>query len=206
VRPGLEALRDLAAQGEIEAVLVYAPDRLSRKYAYQVLLAEEFSRCGVTLVFLQAPSGQTPEDSLLVQFQGMIAEHERAQILERYRRGKRDKARIEMVSVLLGAPYGYRYLRKSDSAEASYQVIDQEADVVTINSRSTSYIDGHRFRNHRAFRAREDAVTMRQQIQAGSSTPTLVPQRTENEFYSGFCTTRHVLLTSRDRHRNRVRI
>ena len=34
VRPGLEALRDLAAQGQIEAVLMHSPDRLSRKYAY----------------------------------------------------------------------------------------------------------------------------------------------------------------------------
>jgi site-specific DNA recombinase len=132
VRPGLEALRDLAAQGEIEAVLVYSPDRLSRKYAYQVVLAEELSRCGVALVFLQAPSGETAEDRLLVQFQGMIAEYERAQILERYRRGKRHKAQIGVVSVLSGAPYGYRYLKKSDTAEACYQVIEHEADVVRM--------------------------------------------------------------------------
>ena len=83
VRPGLEALRDLAAEGHIEAVLIYSPDRLSRKYAYQVLLAEEFSRCGVELRFLKTPAVATPEDQLLVQFQGMIAEYERAQIVER---------------------------------------------------------------------------------------------------------------------------
>src|SRR4030081_2152888 len=46
-RPGLERLRDSVAESLIETVLVYAPDRLSRKYAYQVLLLEEFSRCGV---------------------------------------------------------------------------------------------------------------------------------------------------------------
>ncbi len=69
IRPGLEALRDLAARGQIEAALVYAPDRLSRKYAYQVLLVEEFARCGVSLVFLKSPSGDTPEDQLLIQFQ-----------------------------------------------------------------------------------------------------------------------------------------
>src|ERR1017187_10232763 len=40
VRPGLERLRDLAAEGQFAAVLVYSPDRLSRKYAYQVLLSE----------------------------------------------------------------------------------------------------------------------------------------------------------------------
>ena len=88
VRPGLEALRDLAAEGEIGVALVYSPDRLSRKYAHQVLLAEELSRCGVELVFLKAPAGTSPEDQLLVQFQGMIAEYERAQIAERSRRGK----------------------------------------------------------------------------------------------------------------------
>jgi site-specific DNA recombinase len=47
VRPGLEALRDLAAEGQIVAALIYSPDRLSRKYAYQVLLSEELPRCGV---------------------------------------------------------------------------------------------------------------------------------------------------------------
>ena len=50
VRPGLEALRDLAAEGQIAAALVYSPDRLSRKYAYQVLLSEELSRGGVELI------------------------------------------------------------------------------------------------------------------------------------------------------------
>ena len=130
LRPGLEAVRDLAATGQIAAVLVYSPDRLSRKYAYQVLLAEEFSRGGVELVFLQAPSGATPEDQLLVQFQGMIAEYERAQIAERSRRGKRHRARQGSINVLCGAPYGYRYVKKSDTAAAYYQVVEAEAAVV----------------------------------------------------------------------------
>src|SRR5258706_12578794 len=70
-RPGLEALRDLAAQGQMATVLIYSPDRLSRKYAYQVLLAEELSGCGVDIVFLKSPSGGSSEDQLVVQFQGM---------------------------------------------------------------------------------------------------------------------------------------
>jgi site-specific DNA recombinase len=130
LRPGLEAVRDLAAAGHLETVLVYSPDRLSRKYAYQVLLAEELSRCGVELVFVKAPSGTTPEDQLLLQFQGMIAEYERAQIVERSRRGKRHRAREGSINVLSGAPYGYRYVRKSDTAAAYYEVLDSEAAVV----------------------------------------------------------------------------
>src|SRR6195256_5051688 len=130
LRPGLERLRDLAAEGHIQAVLIHSPDRLSRKYAYQVLLTEEFARHGVETIFLKAPHSDTPEDQLLVQFQGMIAEYERAQILERSRRGKRHRARAGEISVLSGAPYGYRYLRKSDEARASYSVIETEARVV----------------------------------------------------------------------------
>ena len=129
-RPGLERVRDLAAEGQIQAVLVYAPDRLSRKYAYQVLLIEELARQGVETLFVKAPQGTSAEDQLLVQFQGMIAEYERAQILERSRRGKRHRARSGEVSVLSGAPYGYRYVRKTDEAPASYRVIDAEARVV----------------------------------------------------------------------------
>ena len=117
-RPGLERVRDLAAAGDIQVVLVHSPDRLSRKYAYQVLLIEEFGRHGVETRFRNAPSSATAEDQLLVQFQGMMAEYKRAQILERSRRGKRHRARAGEISVMSGAPYGYRYLRKRDDVPA----------------------------------------------------------------------------------------
>jgi len=129
-RPGLERVRDLAAEGQIQVVLAYAPDRLSRKYAYQILLIEELARHGVETLFVKAPQGASAEDQLLMQFQGMIAEYERAQILERSRRGKRHRARSGEISVMSGAPYGYRYIRKTDDAPASYAVIEAEARVV----------------------------------------------------------------------------
>ena len=129
-RPGLERVRDLAAEGQIQVVLAYAPDRLSRKYAYQILLIEELARNGVETLFIKAPQGSSAEDQLLVQFQGMIAEYERAQILERSRRGKRHRAHSGEVSVMSGAPYGYRYIRKTDEAPAAYTVLEAEARVV----------------------------------------------------------------------------
>jgi site-specific DNA recombinase len=130
VRPSLERLRDLAAEGSIEAILIYSPDRLSRKYAYQVLLMEEFARQGVEIRFVQSPPATTPEEQLLVQLQGMIAEYERAQIAERTRRGKRYRAQSGLVNVLCGAPYGYRYVKKSETSAAFYEVIEEEASVV----------------------------------------------------------------------------
>ena len=60
VRPGLERVRDLAAEGQIHAVLVHAPDRLSRKYAYQILLIEELARAGVEVRLRQCASRRDP--------------------------------------------------------------------------------------------------------------------------------------------------
>ncbi len=129
-RPGLERLRDLVAEGQVEVVLVYAPDRLSRKYAYQILLMEEFARTGAETRFVKAPSAQTPEERLLLQFQGMIAEYERALIAERTRRGKRYRAKAGCVSVLSVAPYGYRYVRKTEHSEGYFTVQESEAPIV----------------------------------------------------------------------------
>jgi site-specific DNA recombinase len=122
VRPALERLRDLVCQVPVDVLLVYSPDRLARKYAYQALLIEEFARAGTAVVFVKGPRSDSPEDALLVQFQGMIAEYERAQILERTRRGKTHRAKAGTVNVLSGAPFGYRYVRKSDHAEARYEM------------------------------------------------------------------------------------
>src|SRR5260370_2569136 len=129
-RPGLERVRDLAAEGQIQVVLAYAPDRLSRKYAYQILLIEEFARHGVETLFVKSPQGDSAEDQQLVQFQGMIAEYERAQILERSRRGKRHLAHSGEISVMSAAPHGYRYIRQTDEAPAAYIVDVAEAHVV----------------------------------------------------------------------------
>ncbi len=130
MRPALERLRDLAAEGQLELILVYAPDRLSRKYAYQVVLVEEFARYGVETKFVKSPSAQTPEEHLLLQFQGMIAEYERAQIAERTRRGIRHRAKEGSVNVLSQAPYGYRYIRKTEHSQAYFTVDQTEAEMV----------------------------------------------------------------------------
>jgi site-specific DNA recombinase len=131
VRPALERLRDQAAAGVIDRLYVLDPDRFSRKYAYQVLVLEELAAHGVEVVFLCNPPRHDPAENLLVQVQGIIAEYEHAKILERSRRGKQHTARRGSISVLSGAPYGYRYIGKHEGdGEARYQVLANEARVV----------------------------------------------------------------------------
>src|SRR6266571_5091747 len=95
------------------------------------LLLEELARGGIEVVFAKEPERSgSPEDELLRQFQGMIAEYERAQIAERCRRGKLHRARAGAVSVLSHAPYGYRYVKKSELADAFYEIDELEAPIV----------------------------------------------------------------------------
>ena len=130
VRPALDRLRDKAVAGEIEKLVILCPDRLARKHAHQLILVEELCRLGVAVEFVNRVLSDSPEDQLLFQIQGVIAEFEREKILERSRRGKLYKARSGKVSVLAGAPYGYIYVRVIDTEDACYKIHQKEADVV----------------------------------------------------------------------------
>src|SRR3954466_13785151 len=131
VRPALERLRDLVAMAAIDVTYVHAPDRLARSYAHQAVLVEEFARAGADVVILNRPIGQTPEDTLLLQLQGMFAEYERTRMIERSRRGKRHLAQAGVVSVLTQAPYGYRYVgREAGGGTARFEVAEDKAEVV----------------------------------------------------------------------------
>lgn len=131
-RPALERLRDLAHAGGLDRVYVHTPDRLARKYVLQMVLLEELTRAGVQVIFLDGdPRSSTAEGALLVQVQSIIAEYERAKILERTRRGRRHAARAGKVSALGHAPYGYHYVtRQAGDGEARYEIVLDEARVV----------------------------------------------------------------------------
>jgi site-specific DNA recombinase len=130
-RPALERLRDRAAEGCFEVLLCHSPDRLARRYAYQVVLLEELARSGVEVVFAKEPEqGATPEDELLRQVRGVIAEYERAQIRERTRRGKLHRARTGHQAVLSCAPYGYRYVKKTEHSEGFWEIDPAQAEIV----------------------------------------------------------------------------
>lgn len=125
VRPALEQLRDRLATSTIDRLYVHSPDRLSRKMAHQAILLEEFRKYECEVVFLnQGGVSDTPEANLLIQMQGMIAEYEREKILERTRRGRKHSAKQGHVSVFGGAPYGYRYISKTQGDGAARWEVD----------------------------------------------------------------------------------
>lgn len=74
-------------------MVILSPDWLARHDAPQWLLIEEFEKLNTPLILLQHLCDESPQGQLRTQMQGMIAEYERAQIAERTRRGRVEKAR-----------------------------------------------------------------------------------------------------------------
>jgi site-specific DNA recombinase len=128
-RPALDRRRDCAPRGEFDAVVVLSPDRLARHYAPQWLLIEEFEKLQVQWIFLQNPFGDTPQGKLLTQMQGMMAEYERAQIHERTRRGRLEKARRGEFIPWAFRCYGSRDLPKRHGYAPHVTIDPEEAEV-----------------------------------------------------------------------------
>jgi site-specific DNA recombinase len=125
-RPALDKLRDDAKNRLFGVLLVHSPDRLSRKYIHSGLIQEELKKLGITTIFLNRPDAKdTPEDNLLNGIQGVIAEYEKAKILERTRRGKIHKAKSGHIIGNV-PPYGYRY------NGGHYEIDPKEAEVVKL--------------------------------------------------------------------------
>lgn len=129
-RPGLDHLRDAATMAEFEVVLVTAPDRLARKYVHQVLLIDELQERGCWIEFMERPMSQDPNDQLLLQIRGAVAEYERTLIAERMRRGRLAKLRAGQLLPWMRVPFGYRTEPEHPRDPASLRIEDYEAAIV----------------------------------------------------------------------------
>jgi site-specific DNA recombinase len=130
LRPGLEALRDAVALGNLDCVVMYDPDRLSRRFVDQQVVLEEIARRQVEVVFIVGGVAHTDEDRMALQMRGVFAEYERAKIRERTRRGRLHRARTGAPPGWSNPPYGYRYLSGKKPHPGTVVVEACEAAVV----------------------------------------------------------------------------
>jgi len=115
---------------EFEVLLVAAPDRLARNYVHQVLLLEELQGRGCRVEFLERPMSQDPNDQLLLQIRGAVAEYERTLIAERMRRGRLAKLRSGQLLPWLRVPFGYRTDPERPRDPAGLRVEEYEAAII----------------------------------------------------------------------------
>src|SRR5258707_9015810 len=88
-RPALTALRAAMRAGDVEVIVAYAVDRLSRNQHHLGLLVSEAERHGVALAFVTEQWDETPQGKFMRSALGFMAELEREKIKERTMRGKR---------------------------------------------------------------------------------------------------------------------
>ncbi|MEK7583401.1 MAG: recombinase family protein [Patescibacteria group bacterium] len=133
VRPALDQLRVDAQKKIWNAVLIYDPDRLARRYSYQELVMDELKEAGIEVIFVTISAPKNPEDKILHGVRGLFAEYERAKISERFRLGKLRKVREGHI-LTTEAPYGYTYIRnnKETKQHGYYEINPEEARVVKM--------------------------------------------------------------------------
>jgi site-specific DNA recombinase len=108
-RPGLTQLRQAVRSGEIDVVLSFALDRLSRKQTHVAILADEFQHAGARLEFVTEDFENTAVGEFIRSAKAFAAEVEREKLAERTVRGR--LARVKSGKLIPGGrpPYGYRW-------------------------------------------------------------------------------------------------
>jgi site-specific DNA recombinase len=130
-RPNLDEMRQDAKSKLWEAVLIYDPDRLARRYSYQELLMDELKEAGIEIMFITIAAPKNSEEKILHGVRGLFAEYERAKIAERFRLGKLRK--IKEGHILVSQPlYGYSYVLKQGNQAGYYVINEAEARVVRM--------------------------------------------------------------------------
>jgi site-specific DNA recombinase len=126
-RPGLSALRERVRAGEVDVVVAYALDRLSRNQAHLAILAEEIEDHGAQLAFVTEDFEDSAVGRFIRSAKSFAAEIEREKIAERTARGR--LARVQSGKLIPGPRplYGYRW---RDEAHAALDVDDATARVV----------------------------------------------------------------------------
>jgi site-specific DNA recombinase len=115
-RPKLDQLIDMVERREVDVVICYRIDRLSRDTGDTLYLLNLFTKHGVQLHTSAGPIEDTPEGELLVTMLAAVGKFEKRNIAERFARGKIKSA--QQGQVLAGAaPYGYQFVKGAGRLE-----------------------------------------------------------------------------------------
>lgn len=120
-RPQLDQMREMARKGEIQAVIFYALDRLSRDETDTLILAREWQRNGIEMKCATVNLEDTLQGQFMLSMLAAVGKLENADRLERFMRGKRQTVRNGKVLKPRNALLGYNY------RDGMYEVNEAEA-------------------------------------------------------------------------------
>lgn len=128
--PQLTLVRNMAANGEFDVLVVREIDRLSRKLAKQLVVEQELKRTGVQVEYVIGEYPDTPEGDFQKHVKAAVAEYEREKIKERMVRGRRQKVKAGHVLVHGRPPYGYQ--QGEVDGKQTLEIHEPEARIVKM--------------------------------------------------------------------------
>jgi len=130
-RPKLDQLRELVRGKEVDAVICYSLDRLSRDPVHLVILQQDLEKVGVELVLIAETHDSSDLGKLITYIKGYGAKLEAEKIKDRTRQGR--KARIRSGKLANGKAshlFGYNYIPGRGEGEGVRQVNKEQEQVV----------------------------------------------------------------------------
>ena len=113
-RPELDRLRELVRNEEIDVIVCYSLDRLSRDPGHGVIITQELEKHGVKLETVTEDVDNSELGKLISYIRGYASKVEAEKIRERTMRGKRARAREGRIPGGGGVNiYGYDYIKVS---------------------------------------------------------------------------------------------
>jgi site-specific DNA recombinase len=126
-RPKLDQLRQWVRDKEVDVVVAYTLDRLSRDPVHFIILQEEIERSGVELILVTEDVDSSDMGRLITYIKGFAAKLEAEKIKERTMRGKRERIKSGKLPTGRGVLYGYDY-----DKEHGINVANEELDIVKM--------------------------------------------------------------------------
>ncbi len=126
-RPKLRELQGLIRAGNIDVIVIYCLDRISRDPTHGVILTQEFEKLGIALESVTEDISNSELGKLISYIRGFASKLEAEKIRERTMRGK--MAHIENGRLPQGTGigvYGYKW----DKSAGRRTIIDHEAETV----------------------------------------------------------------------------
>jgi len=127
-RPKGKKIRGFVKAHEIDAIIVYCVDRLSRELVDMLVDARFWLRAGIRLFFVDKGEVRSENDILFIM-QGWQSTDEKKKIVGRLAKGRKDKAANKNLWVGSGTvPYGY--LKIGKMKDAKIEINPEEAGIV----------------------------------------------------------------------------
>ncbi|MGD0353730.1 MAG: recombinase family protein [Dehalococcoidia bacterium] len=127
-RPKLSELRQWVKDKDVDIVIAYTLDRLTRDPGHFIILQEEINRAGVVLDLVTETIESSDLGKLVVYIKGFAAKLEAEKIRERTTRGRKSRAQMGKLPTGGVNLYGYDY----DSTTGKRKVNDYQASVVAM--------------------------------------------------------------------------